>query len=361
MATEHFLNPCEALGVERYESLRNVLSESLQSASRTSDAVVNELSIAEFSEKEFKDLQFEHARTGEQWAYLRLTSGNYVAVDQVPHSFDPENIAAAVIFPAIHSRLVAWWLVHNWRIQEFMECAASSLLDDWNPSVSAVSARGLLEQVGCLFYEVSIVEEAWREAKALPSDNRESRIHARFNPLLFQLAFASRGLPTSQALRPATNVQTYVDKLARFTDDERYHAWYNWLSNAAHPAVGSRIVYATQPLVHKHSRLMRRRFSRLPTSIRQNCDVGLTVVHNAADATVELYRISSHLLDFGLRIVDDFCLTTASANLTTGSSWRQLVPVRGNRLCPCGNGKWRSCGHRWGAAAPTLPKPRRES
>jgi hypothetical protein len=78
-----------------------------------------------------------------------------------------------------------------------------------------------------------------------------------------------------------------------------------------------------------------------------------TIAHMAADALALSADVGSAVLDDSLSMVDDVGLTTAAATLTRRTYWRNLVPRRGNRPCPCGRGSWRDCKHRWAAAAPT--------
>jgi hypothetical protein len=64
-----------------------------------------------------------------------------------------------------------------------------------------------------------------------------------------------------------------------------------------------------------------------------------------------------NLLEDGLAVVDDFGLTTAAATLTRLRYWRDFHPTRGSRACPCGRGKWSTCGHHWGSQIPTPHTP----
>jgi hypothetical protein len=153
----------------------------------------------------------------------------------------------------------------------------------------------------------------------------------------------------------AISVQTYVDKLAKQPGAERFKDYYTWLSNAAHPAVGSRIAYSGDVLLHNAGATMRRRITRRPTSLNGKTDAqGFTIAHDAADATVLASDHGNQFLNDALRIVDDFGLTTAAPNLTKYTYWRGFQPVARNSQCPCGCGKFKRNVHRWGEPAPPL-------
>ena len=57
-----------------------------------------------------------------------------------------------------------------------------------------------------------------------------------------------------------------VKKLTKMTHDERFTDWYDWLSDAAHPALGARIAFASPPSVHDSGAVMTRWYARAPLS-----------------------------------------------------------------------------------------------
>jgi len=172
---------------------------------------------------------------------------------------------------------------------------------------------------------------------------------------------ATRLKGTPQTLQ-ATNVLTYVQKLARASGDQRYITWYDWLSDASHPAFGARIALASPPMLHDSKAVMTRTYARAPL-IRQSANGRREALENevglhAADALIAAGSVLCGLLADALHVVDDFGLTTGAAGLTQRFYWRDLKPVRGSRPCPCGRGAWSKCQHRWGQPAPSVSIPR---
>jgi hypothetical protein len=82
-----------------------------------------------------------------------------------------------------------------------------------------------------------------------------------------------------------------------------------------------------------------------------------TIALNVADALIAAGKVITDVLHQSLAVVDDMGLTTAAATLTQHVYWRNLSPVRGKRLCPCGHGPASACQHRWGQPAPTISIP----
>jgi len=101
-------------------------------------------------------------------------------------------------------------------------------------------------------------------------------------------------------------------------------------------------------------------YARRPVLVYAGTKVGtdFTIAHTAADALIACGTIGADFLDQALFLVDDFGLTTQAATLTRRWYWRDFIPVRGSRACPCGRGKWSGCGHWWGHPAPTLTVPK---
>jgi hypothetical protein len=186
--------------------------------------------------------------------------------------------------------------------------------------------------------------------------NRAARVENVRNSLdrpFKEFAFASRKLSDAPDIVPAINVQTYVNKLARDSGGN-YVEQYAWLSNSAHPAVGSRIAYSGPFRKHVTGAVIRRRFTRRPRSVDDNSKgLGYLVAQYAADSTVDVITYGLPLIWRSLELVDDFGLTTCAATLTNHKYWRNLKPVERNAQCPCGCGKFKRSRHQWRKPLPT--------
>jgi hypothetical protein len=173
---------------------------------------------------------------GESWVYARATDGTVIAVDE-PSPVGRADPAKAVAYPELHTRLVSWWLVHAWRSVDLAQDAVQAV-GSWRIASAVVTARALIEEAGCLLDEVRKLAEVWHAGKAIPDDGvkRPAEVRALMNPVLTRAGTASRIVEMPKALR-ATNVLTYVQKLARGTAESRFTTWYDWLSDAAHPGL----------------------------------------------------------------------------------------------------------------------------
>lgn len=353
---DRFLSPAEALGQRRVDRI-----EEVRPALRDLDAFIDNATTIDILLKPIARGKFEKliscsaSAPEEKWLFARDDSTDtYLCTDDAPRDLNQSKVFDALFFPELHTGMVAWWLLHAWRFTDLAEEAIKSLAT-WHITVSAVSSRALIEEVGCLLYESKQFAENWKASKSLPEANRPQAVRELLHPVMVQSAFGSRGITESTNLRPATNVQTYVDKLAKETGEPQFLKWYTWLSNSAHPAIGSRMAYASQPMVHPTGTVMRRRFSRRPTSINgRSEELDFLIAHQCADSTVAAVQVGLSLLSQALEIVDDIGLTTGAATLTNHTYWRNLKPVRGNRECACGKGKWPACQHWWGEPAPAI-------
>ncbi|RAO07827.1 hypothetical protein [Micromonospora noduli] len=347
----------EALGPDRMDKLVHLASRNDELDSLTVDAGTVEVTMVPLQGREAERWARQASLRGEDWAYVEAGE-TVLGMDELSEEGrrDPGN---AVVFPELHMRLVSWWLFHAWRAVDLVQDGLNALAR-WRISSAVLFSRALIEQAGCLLVESGQLGAAWSQVKGTPEDLPLDRCRAarsQLHPVLLRAAFGSRieGIP--EQLK-ATSVLTYRDKLCKATGDQRFKTWYDWLSDAAHPAFGARIALSTPPMRHDSGGLVVRYHARSPMTLT-SADGGTERLDNdlasqAADALVAAASIIYELLDDSLRVVDDLGLTTGAARLTTRVYWRNHKPVKGKRRCPCGLGPWSSCGHRWGEPAPSI-------
>ena len=353
------MTPDEALGPDRTARLLQSDDWLALQHSLTDDAETTAVTLVPLRGEKAKAWQRREQLRGGEWQFVTATDGSLIAIDE-PSTSTRLDPAGAVFYPELHSRLVAWWLVHAWRTVDLLEVTLRDLRE-WRITTAAVSARAALEQVGCLLYELRLLDEAWSGAKAAAADlqpfARAGHVRQAMAPVLTKATFGSRISFSSERLQ-ATNVMTYIQKLAKAVKRPEVTDWYDWLSDAAHPAAGARLALASQPVVHDTGAVMLQFLARRPVPPRsedgQVRGTDFTVAHRAADALQLCGALAERLLEHGLWLVDDFGLTTAVPTLTRRSYWRALQPVRRSRPCSCGRGKASDCGHRWGGGTPAL-------
>lgn len=138
----------------------------------------------------------------------------------------------------MHARLVGWFLVHAWRVIDLLEETADAVRR-WQMTVAPVLGRALLEAVGCLLCESRLVAKAWAVMKVQREPDEPGVVRSALSDQLYYLQFDTR-LPKYKHHEKfqATNVYTYVDKLAKVEGAAQARSWYDELSDAAHPALG---------------------------------------------------------------------------------------------------------------------------
>ncbi|MFC5188019.1 hypothetical protein [Actinomadura harenae] len=295
------------------------------------------------------------AQGGEDWVYVTYADKNTVLALDEPSEIGMRNQAAAAIYPELHTRMVSWWLVHAWRSIDLLEDTLDNIWR-WRISSGAVTARAAVEEAGALVDEAQKLAKAWSIGKAAPAEElkRPKTVRDALAPALLHASMGSR-LTGSHAKLQATNVLTLVKKLSKTSGNPRFIEWYDWLSDAAHPAFGARIAYSSLPLVHDSGAVTVRYYARAPLLLQsdtQQKTMESTIALTVADSIIAAGQIIVDVLNHSLALVDDVGLTTGAATLTRRNYWRNLSPVRGSRACPCGRGKWSQCGHRWGEPAP---------
>lgn len=302
------------------------------------------------------------SQSGRGLAFFTTVDGTQTwAIDEPANiAHDTDTVVAAVVYPELHSRLVAWWLTHAWRSIDLLEDGEVAL-NHWRVSTAAVLARAALEQSACLVSEASKIATAWSTAKATThhGSKRVFDVRTQLRPHLQRATFGTRTADSSGGLQ-ATNVLTYIQGLARKTSCNDVLRWYDWLSDAAHPAFGARIGYASLPFVHDSKAVTRRHYARSPMLLmtpNESTLLDSTIARYAAEALMLSNDATGAVLLQALAVVDDVGLTTGAAQLTTTRYWRALDKGRGTQPCPCGCGPSHQSRHRWGTGAPQVQVP----
>ena len=240
MAFDSYISTGDALGAKRIVELA-ALSPLVEALNRLiADAAFIDVDSNIIPPLKAVELQRAANQSADaNWACIGFTDGTYLCVDEVRSTVARDKPVEAVLFPQLHMQLVSWWLLHAWRFTELVDGCLLNL-NYWNLNTAAILSRALIEEVGCLLYETRTIHSNWSTAKSLPRDDRPLQVRRILHPLLLQFKLGSRGLDLP-GIKPAINVLTYVQKLAKELGSASLEEDYSWLSDAAHPAIGSRI------------------------------------------------------------------------------------------------------------------------
>ncbi|ORA15586.1 hypothetical protein [Mycobacterium asiaticum] len=359
MLRDKDISPEEALGAGRAEKLRNLdaLIEPLRRL--TDDAVHVEINTQPITKIQVSALMESIQGDPQQhWRCSDMASGKLSCVGNVSKnvSYSDSDTVAAVVLPSLHTQLISWWLNHAWRFVEVATACSRSLIE-WDLHVAAILARAIIEEVACLLYEAKAISEIWSNFKQRPARD-PAGIRNALNPLLIDFLTGHRGMK-ELGTADAINVMTYVDKLEKESGLEglRDH-YYAWLSNIAHPAVGSRIAYIGPIRSYPFNAMSLRRITKKPKAVDKSDGEtegrGYPLASMAADTLVTVGEMGCLLLTQSLRLVDDFGLTTKAYRFTDQPYWRKLRHLSSQRECPCGCGKWKGNQHQWGKPTPPI-------
>ena len=350
----------EALGAQRTEALAQLSGRVANLQAMTVDESTVDVVLVPLEGHAAKRWEMLGLQRREDWVFVASADGTTILAMDEPSEEGMRDQAAAVIYPELHTRLVSWWLVHAWRGVDLLEDTLDNLRR-WRITSGAVTGRAVVEEAGSLVDEAAKLAEASKVSKAIPADKfkRPAAVRSELEPILLHAGFGSR-LKISHKQLQATSVLTLVNKLAKMTHDERFTDWYDWLSDAAHPAVGARIAFASPPIAHDTGAVMTRWHARAPLTLEgggKREPLEPTIALTVADALIATGTVITDVLEDSLAVVDDMGLTTAAATLTRRVYWRNFSPVRGNRPSSCGRGRASVCRHYWGQSAPVVTIP----
>jgi hypothetical protein len=259
-----------ALGDTRIQELTTLARrvEDLQILAADADTV--DILLVPLKERDVARWRAMAAQHGENWVYVASSDESIVLALDEPSEAGMRDHAAAVIYPELHTRLVSWWLVHAWRSIDLLEDTLGSLWR-WRIASGAVTARAVIEEAGALVDEAQKLANAWSIGKATSADalKRPAAVREALAPVLLHAGMGSRLKGSNENLQ-ATNVLTLVWKLTRTSGNPHFSEWYDWLSDAAHPAFGARIAYASVPMVHGSGAVTVRAYARAPLSLQHN-------------------------------------------------------------------------------------------
>lgn len=353
-----------ALGKATVEQLGEIHERAARLAASLGDAATTEFMVIPIPAALHETWYESARREGETWAYVQGRDGTLLAVDDVTDEglLKPGQ---AVVYPSILGQLGSWWLVHAWRGNDLLVAALGDL-GRWRLTTAPTLARALLEQVGCLVHQAPKLFDAWTACKSLTGAplERPAEVRSAFQPLLAELIMGTR-LPNTPDRFRATNVLTYLDALKKRTKDPGFARWYDWLSDASHPAYGARVALSGQPRVHEAGAVSVRFISQgvlstVSTSefVSGNRAAGIPenneVAHVIAQSIIASAQVFESVLTQARALVEDFALTTNASRLTYRRLWPELVSAPAGVACPCGCGSTTRGDHRWGRPAPTL-------
>jgi len=322
----------------------------------TREAFVEEVLVCALDEVGWAKLQRISSLDKDSWVFIK--SGDKILAVDSPSRSGERNPTEAVVFPSTHSQLLGWYLFHAWRSVDLLsaglDAASSGAI-----SVLAIISRALIEELGCLVSESLQIQKGWETAKLLDATIRHrAELVGEVGTTVRNFAFASRMAVVRERAPNATNVLTYVKKLDALSRSSSFSEMYDWLADSSHPALGARLTYVSDPLMHESGATIIRAHSKARLHIRESDGTRTDFKYpTEMNARKGLELCGPLLLDhlyMALRLVDDFGLTTSAAAMTERIYWRNLLPGAPGSSCPCGCGPWAESLHRWRAPVPVV-------
>lgn len=353
-----------ALGVDRVQDLVDLSLRAQELTATVGDEWCTEFWVAPMTPAQAEGWRRSAIELRETWSFVNLKSGGVLAVDEVPDHALSQPVAA-VTYPALLSQLCAWWLFHAWRGADLVTDAVSGIAS-WRLTTAPLAARALIEQVGCLLHECRSLFNAWADAKAgrAGSAARAEMVRSKMTPVLVKTSMGTRISGSPERLQ-APNVLTYVKRLEKMTGEKRYSKWYDWLSDASHPAFAARIASSSEAMVHETGALAFRFVAKGPLSSAPLDNTGKAIADrirpqfnevaaHIADSTAAAAKTYFEALIQARQLVDDFAITTRAGALTQRHLWPAPLPARTGHPCPCGCNRRDGGIHRWGQPTPVL-------
>ena len=295
----------------------------------------------------------------EESSWVVVKSGDRILAVDLPSLVGERNPYEAVVYPTTHSQLLSWYLFHAWRSVDLLSTGIEAASSSPN-SVMAIISRALIEELGCLVSESLQIERGWKQAKrgGTTVRDRVELVQNSVSSTVRAFTFGSRMSWLSEHVPPATNVLTYIQNLDKLSKGSDFADLYDWLADSSHPALGARLTYVSDPLMHKSGVTTLRFHSRFRLHL-ENSDTTASEFEYPpimyARRGLEVGgRLLLDQLSNTLRLVDDFGLTTSAAAMTERIYWRNFLPVTSEGDCPCGCGLWADSLHRWGASVPVV-------
>lgn len=139
----------DALGETRAKALIALARRVEDLRSLTVDASTVDLLLVPLKGRDVARWRELAARHSEDWVYVASDDESIVLALDEPSEAGMQDLAAAVMFPELHTRLVSWWLVHAWRSVDLLGDTLENLWR-WRIPSGTVTARAVVEEAGAL-------------------------------------------------------------------------------------------------------------------------------------------------------------------------------------------------------------------
>lgn len=285
----------------------------------------------------------------ETWVFATIGGSDEVLAFDRPSTRGGSEPVPAIMYPELASRLWAWWITHAWRSSE-LALDAIDAIERWSVASSSVIARALLEEIASLSFEAERIWRSWAQAKLVgPGMDRPTEVRKLLHMPLLK-AFRGTRLSGAPEAMKAVNILTMIERLGKTTGNAHIPDWYEWLSEASHPAVAAPLVYASPLHIHKSGAVREAIYALGPQVVTSpGGERGINdLIPLSAECVLECVRI---FLKIGPQIeamVLDFERTTEARALTTAKF------VRGHTLQPDVARLLGEMSHRWGETATPL-------
>lgn len=299
----------------------------------------------------------------------RSTSSSDLALVAVTLGSEPRHGVAAParglghptgawLWGETHSHLAVWWLTTAWRLLDLAEVLGR--IPRSQQMVAASLARPIVEATAAFWYQGRDLALRWAESKeAVAKDQRDVTWGwNQFRESTQAWLHGGRFTPGTDLAKAfgqfeVTNVLTQVQHLAKASGGALLED-YEWLCNAVHPSVGTRLPYLSPPLVHTTRTHSKFQVTRDWPS--RNPDWGFEMVNVVDRSLAAVVPVLEAVAASSLAIIDDIYLTARIHETGAISPWRMHSPPARNEICPCGSRrKAKTCTHSWSSPPPPFP------